>query len=37
MSNSIMRGVLALVVFGGLMFVLATANAQTLGTPGNNQ
>ena len=32
-----MRGVLALVVFGGLMFVLATANAQTLGTPGNNQ
>ena len=37
MSNSIMRGVLALVVFGGLMFALATANAQTLGTPGNNQ
>ena len=36
MSNSIMRGVLALVVFGGLMFALATAEAQTLGTPGNN-
>ena len=37
MSNSIMRGVLALVVFGGLMFVLATANAGgTIGTPGNN-
>ncbi len=37
MSKSIMRGVLALVVFGGLMFALTTANAQTLGTPGNNQ
>ena len=38
MSKSIMRGVLALVVFGGLMFTLATANAGgTLGTPGNNQ
>ena len=37
MSKTIMRGVLALVVFCGLMFVLATANAQTLGTPGNNQ
>ena len=36
MSNTIMRGVLALVVFGGLMFALATAEAQTLGTPGNN-
>ena len=37
MSNSIMRGVLALVVFGGLMFALATANAGgTIGTPGNN-
>ena len=37
MSKSIMHGVLALVVFAGLMFALATANAQTLGTPGNNQ
>ena len=37
MSNSIMRGVLALVVFSGLMFALATANAGgTIGTPGNN-
>ena len=37
MNNSIMRGVLALVVFGGLMFVLATAKAGgTIGTPGNN-
>ena len=37
MSNTIMRGVLALVVFGGLMFALATAEAGgTLGTPGNN-
>ena len=37
MSKSIMHGVLALVVFAGLMFALATANAGgTLGTPGNN-
>ena len=31
-----MHGVLAAVMFVGLMFVLATAEAQTLGTPGNN-
>ena len=37
MSKSIMHGVLALVVFAGLMFALATANASgTIGTPGNN-
>ena len=37
MSKSIMHGVLALVVFAGLMFALATANAGgTIGTPGNN-
>ena len=37
MSKSIMHGVLALVVFAGLMFTLATANAGgTIGTPGNN-
>ena len=36
MSKSIMHGVLAAVMFVGLMFVLATAEAQTLGTPGNN-
>ena len=36
MSKTIMHGVLAAVMFVGLMFVLATAEAQTLGTPGNN-
>ena len=38
MSNSIMRGVLAVVVFLGLLFVLAATSeaSGTIGTPGTN-